>query len=178
MKLSSAKNIPKLIRTAIRLTINELGAGRAILLLGRPGDDRPPAKGVYGLEPDTVWTGASVNVRLLQQVLRSGESILISDTRKDSRFEVGFGAKSVAVVPLRDKNKKTVGLIYADQAAAQPMNQQTLTKLTELAEEFERCLVRLSGQGGKQEESAESSTWWVPAAVLAVAIAGYIFYFG
>ena len=121
MELTDAHSVPKLVKTAVRLMVNEYGAERAIVVVSKDGSRTEPL-GVYGCPPD-IWNDPSLPQELLSTSLEDGEPFFSSNLK----------GLTVVCVPLT----REPGFLYCDHGGAATLERRTLAAIQNLAAEFE-----------------------------------------
>ncbi len=139
MDLKLAPTIDKLIKTAVRLIINQHGAERAIVVYEERKRSKPKPRGVYGLENDSIWKDSSLDQKIFEYVLDRQDSLLLVDTEKDREFPSKGPYRSVVCVPLVGLTGAVTGFFYADHSEPRALDGQTREALVEMAVTFEQC---------------------------------------
>jgi PAS domain S-box-containing protein len=126
--VSSEINLDRLIATIMRLAVEHAGAERGLLILPQGDGYRIQAEArtegdavTVDLRPAAL-SGAALPMSALQFVIRTGESVLLTDASTDPSFSrdeyvQALGAGSVLCMPLH-KQTRLVGVLYLENNLA------------------------------------------------------------
>lgn len=184
MGLVKGKTLDKIVKEAVRFMVNELGAERAMVLVGEPGDPAPPVLGHYGLPSSDVWSGELVSTTLLKRVLAQGKPVMLMDAQQDFQYKgrssiQASGCRSVLVVPVADPEGRVTGLLYADhKLEAAAFDYTTRDRLVQFGVDFNEAYGSLESKSLPRATPQAAPLAFQPPspqAVLAVvAIVGFV----
>lgn len=138
--LSDAKDTTKLVKTAVRLMVNDLKAERAIVLVEAGGQSDPYPAAQYGFESDDIWNDKTVPIKVLRFVMQRKKPIYLADARKDDRVGNERANASVVCVPLKD------GFLYCDHSRPAGLGKEVKDAVLQMSREFNRCHAKLTGE--------------------------------
>ncbi len=133
-----AKTVEKLIKTSVRILVNDLGAERALVVFDQSCPDYPLPAGFYGFESERVWEDESVSSRLMERVLHRGELVFLLDAQQDSDYRDSL-ARSVCCVPIKLSCGQVAGFLYADHSKPGFLDYPDRDFIEAMAEEFTLC---------------------------------------
>ncbi|MFH0930311.1 MAG: sigma 54-interacting transcriptional regulator [Candidatus Zixiibacteriota bacterium] len=116
--LNNITDLDELLVKILDLAIEHLSAERAAVILYCPQDDSLEPKATRGIEKETKEDALSISRRVIRDVLKTDEPLIIEDTRSDPEISlyksvITYNILSILCVPLITKNK-TLGTIYVD----------------------------------------------------------------
>lgn len=136
MRLADAQDVTKLVKTGVRLLVNEMGAARAAVILGEPGQAEPPVAAAYGLEGATFWSDSTVPLDLVRYVLERRTTVVIKDPDANKKYCADTrGRGSIVCAPLARK-RQVVGALYGDHTERGVFNDEAANRLSREATEF------------------------------------------
>ncbi len=141
-----------LYRKTVRFLVNELGAERAFILVGK----RMVA--YFGFDSIEIWKSADLPLELLEDVLSRGKPKHVLDAQQDRRLnETTLTLRSLLCVPLLDPEREIVGLIYADHSQPAALDHGARKRLDQWASEFgsRHSILEPSADEWVSEEPAE-----------------------
>ncbi len=131
--LTEAKDMTKLVKTAVRLMVNDLKAERAIVLYETDGLSEPPPSAQYGFESDDIWNDRTVPTKVLRYVMQRKKPLYLADARKDEQVGNEHTNPSVVCVPLKD------GFLYCDHSQPGALSKEIKEAVYQMAREFNQC---------------------------------------
>lgn len=124
--------------------VNELGAGRAMVVFDDQGQERPEPLAVYGFR-QPVWREPTLCQEILVRSMAERESIHSRDVRTE--FKAGAECHpSVCCVALGGQSENWRGFLYCDHPEVGKFDASMRRSLVELAGEFESRYLRLLSQ--------------------------------
>lgn len=133
MDIHKAKDITKLVKTAVRTMVNDVKAERAMVVLLSPSQRRPTPAGQFGFAGDDIWNDASINQRVLKQIMQQPKTVFVLDSHNDTQFRSTSAHRAVLCVPLGD-----VGFLYCDHSNPGGLDHSSRRTVEELANGFIR----------------------------------------
>lgn len=153
MDFSQAQDIVKLVKTAIRKAVSELGAERALVILPQGDERRPQPLAQFGFSHPDVWNDPEVQTDVLRLVLLSGETFTLPDTRKPSRFSSTTAGRSLLCLALGRG-----GILYCDHQQPERFGLETTQAAEEMAHLFFQRLKELEPRSEAGPVSAPVAT--------------------
>lgn len=143
MEFSEAKDRIKLVKTAIRKSVNELGAARALVLLPESdsNDPRPEPLAQLGFDQVEIWSSEQVQSEVLRLVLLVGETICVEDSRERGRFRSTQAGRSILCLALGGG-----GVLYCDHPDPAAF-QSKVEQAEQMARDFAARLRQLQKDG-------------------------------
>ncbi len=116
--LARITDLDELLVKILDLAIEHLSAERAAVILYDPKDDSLELKAARGIEIETKAAALNISQRVIKDVLRKGEPLIIEDARSDPEISlyksvITHNILSILCVPLVT-NDRTLGTIYVD----------------------------------------------------------------
>ena len=136
MRLAEAKDVTKLVKTGVRLLVNEMGAARAAVILGEPGETEPPVAAAYGLDGESLWSDRTIPLDLVRYVMERRTTVVIKDPNVNKKYcSDTRGQGSIICAPLH-KNRQVVGVLYGDHPDEGVFDDEAANRLSREATEF------------------------------------------
>ncbi|MCJ7496993.1 MAG: tetratricopeptide repeat protein, partial [candidate division Zixibacteria bacterium] len=116
--LNNITDLDELLVKILDLAVEHLSAERAAVILYNPKDDSLELKMTRGIEIETKTDALKISRKVIKDVLRTQEPLIIEDTRRDPEISlyksvITHNILSILCVPLTTKNK-ILGTIYVD----------------------------------------------------------------
>lgn len=134
MELHQAGDVVKLVKTAIRIMVSELGAKRALVMVDKAAVKFPAASAVYGFQ-ENIWTDDSVPAGLLRVTL---DELRPAFQLHGELVDQGF-AGSLICVPISRSRDSFRGVLYCDHPQPEGLSQQAAGRMRSLGQEFGNC---------------------------------------
>ncbi len=136
MRLAQAKDVTKLVKTGVRLLVNEMGAARAAVILGEPGQTEPPVAAAYGLDGEALWADRTVPLDLIRYVMERRTTVVVKDPEVNKKYcSDTCGQGSIVCAPIH-KNRQVVGALYGDHPDSGVFDDESANRLSREATEF------------------------------------------
>ncbi len=145
---AQAKDVSKLVKTAIRIMVNDLGAERALVVSESGGQEKPRANAVYGIDDGGIWENPTLPAEVLGFVLRHSKPVYLADARKDNRVKNKESNPSVLCVPITD------GLLYCDHSEPGKLTKDTKNALIQVARDYNQRYGELTGKVAERKARA------------------------
>lgn len=146
-QMAQAKDVTKLVKTAIRTMVNDYGAERALVISESDGSEQPRATAVFGIEDGGVWDDPTLPTEVLGFVLRHSKPVFLADARKDNRVKNKQSNPSVLCIPITD------GLLYCDHSEPGKLTKETKSALIQVARDFNQRYGELTGRMPERKAS-------------------------
>jgi tetratricopeptide (TPR) repeat protein len=116
--LNNITDLDELLVKILDLAVEDLSAERAAVILYNPKDDSLELKMTRGIEIETKTDALKISRKVIKDVLRTQEPLIIEDARHDPEISlyksvITHNILSILCVPLTTKNK-ILGTIYVD----------------------------------------------------------------
>ena len=152
MRLADAKDVTKLVKTGVRLLVNEMGAARAAVILGEPGEVEPPVAAAYGLDGEALWSDKTVPIDLIHYVMERRTTVVIKDPKINKKYcSDTRGQGSIICAPLH-KNRQVVGALYGDHTDQGVFDDESANRLSREATEFSLRYFQLTAPEAPEPE--------------------------
>ncbi len=134
MQLSEAKDLPKLVKTAVRFMINDCQAERALVVVDPSGSRQPEALAQYGFESTAIWSDSSLPLEVLRKAMEHQQSSFLLDAHRETASK--SCARSVVCAAL-GRGFKFRGFLYCDHPVAGTLGHGVKNKMGQLAQDFD-----------------------------------------
>ena len=137
--LGTIVDVPQLLNRILELVLDIMKADRSFIMLidAETGElTLPVVRHKKGLEREEI----SISKTIIDQVIKSGESLLLSDAMKDDRFKdaqsiIFHGMRSTLCVPIKAKDKM-LGIMHIDTKAKEvSFTKQDVELLTAISQQ-------------------------------------------
>ena len=152
-----------ILQQGILFAIGNLSAERAMIVYEGVGV-------AQGLDTATMWLVGEISTTLIQTLLEEGDPMVMIDAAEDARTRDQTSAilsalRSVIYVPLRDRDGKVAGLLYADhRRRAGAFDNEQLTEATTYVNDVltpQLYKVYPEGSGGDLDFKSLTETHWL-----------------
>ncbi len=111
MDIFAAKDVTKLVKTAVRIMVNEVKAERAMVVLPDKKSQYPQPAGQFGFDVPDIWNDDSVNKKVLEELERKPRTVFVLNAQSDRQFESSQANPCTICIPLTGN-----GFIYCDHS--------------------------------------------------------------
>lgn len=154
--MSDAKDVTKLVKTAVRIMITRLKAQRALVIVDEKNRERPEPLAAYGLDPKETWDDTSVSKDVLLHALDKARPVYVVDARKKDNIKSKECHRCIVCVPLGKHSDDFTGVLYCDHEEPGALELSVKSALEEMAREFNRVYEELQKSGGTTKKEARS----------------------
>ena len=144
MELKDAKDVTKLVKTAVRRMVNDYKAERAVVIVDETSNPEPTPNAAYGFDSENIWTDATVPVGLLRHTLDRGKPTFILDAEKNDQISATGINRSIICVPLGQGHKNFRGLLYCDHPEPGKLDHSIKKNMDKLGVDFDRRYYELA----------------------------------
>lgn len=175
----TAPDLTKMVKTAIRVMVNDFHAERAVVVFAEQPTSQPPSLGIYGFEGD-IWREPTIYRPLLEQVLNKNKTVLCSDLRERPQSRFNPTHRAAACVPLRSITGEALGFFYCDHTRPGALDRH-FSQLKDLAAAFDKRRMELSSESSKGQRKPRRVSLWAlivgSLALLCLVGAGFTFWY-
>ncbi len=112
-----AESLEEAAELAIDLAVDDFQAERILVMSAE--EEGFVAQATHGIDPRTVWSYTQISKGIIADAYEQGRSLLLTDAITDDKHGgrvsvVLAGLRSVMCVPLKDREERVIGLLYAD----------------------------------------------------------------
>ncbi|MCA9790781.1 MAG: GAF domain-containing protein [Candidatus Eremiobacteraeota bacterium] len=175
----NAPDLTKMVKTAIRVMVNDYRAERAVVVFAEQPTSQPPTLGVYGLEGD-IWSDPTIYRPLLEQVLNKNKTVLCSDLRERPQIRFKPTHRAAACVPLRSMTGQPLGFFYCDHSQPGALDRH-FGQLKDMAAAFDKRRTEMLSASLKGQRKPRRISLWAlvvgSLALLCLVGAGFTFWY-
>lgn len=138
-RCKDAKDVTKLVKTAIRTMINEYKGERALVILSDGIEEEPKPTAFYGFDSSSIWSDSSVPHGILKEVLARKKVAFFQNAHKEWDGLSRGCNPAIVCVPI------TAGLIYCDHSQESYFTHNLREYIKRLGQEFDERYEELEG---------------------------------
>lgn len=150
MELKDAKDVTKLVKTAVRTMVNDYKAQRALVIVSESKVEEPIPVAFYGFESDAIWNDPTLPKEVLRNALDNEKPSFVLDARKDNKIRSKRCHRSIVCVPLGKGISNLNGLLFCDHEDPGALDHVIKREMDQLGKDFDARYKQLNAVPKKE----------------------------